>query len=236
MGLKAEINNLKHLRTKHRKDWASRAEEWQRQLQAEVRSRAELWHAGVLTPKSKGVTMAIDRKKLEEIFQRLGNSLHQPATLCVFGSSPGILLGQPARQTQDVDVWHTQSNYDDGDLARACSLIGVLYDPKEEVDPDAIYLQIVRPGIVALPSTFETETIARYGKLTVVMPAPVALSAAKLVRANENDVTDIVWWVRQRSITYNELEQSISRLPNRRHQETARENLVFVRLISDEKS
>ncbi|MEY4576914.1 MAG: hypothetical protein RL701_1617 [Pseudomonadota bacterium] len=176
--------------------------------------------------------MALDRNKLEEVFQKLGSALYEPATLCIFGSTPGILLGQPSRQTQDVDVWHAQSTYDAGDLSRACTLTGVLYDPKGEVQPDAVYLQIVRPGIVALPQGFETESIARYGKLTVVMPAPVVLSAAKLVRANENDLGDIVWWVRQRSISLQQLEQSIARLPNQRQQETALENLVFVRLVT----
>jgi uncharacterized nucleotidyltransferase DUF6036 len=176
--------------------------------------------------------MALDRGKLERVLKDLGNRLYQPTTLCIFGSAPAILLGQPARQTQDVDVWHPQSSYDAGDLARVCEDIGVLYDPRGELDPDSVYIQIVRPGVVALPTSFETESIAQYGRLKVVMPTPVALSAAKLVRATENDVNDIVWWVMQRSIDVKQLEASIEQLPDPRHREAARENLVFVRLIS----
>lgn len=175
--------------------------------------------------------MAIERRKLEEIFDRIGKALQRPATLCIFGSAPAILLGQPSRQTQDVDVWHPQSSYDAGDLSRACQATGVLFDPTEELDPHAIYLQIVRPGIVAMPPNFETETIGRYGNLTVVMPTPVVITAAKLVRGSERDIGDIVWWARHRSISLKQMEQSISRLPSPRHQETARENLVFVRLV-----
>jgi uncharacterized nucleotidyltransferase DUF6036 len=176
--------------------------------------------------------VALDRAKLEGVLKDLGSRLYQPTTLCIFGSAPAILLGQPARQTQDVDVWHPQSSYDAGDLARACEEIGVLYDPRSELNPDAVYVQIVRPGVVALPSSFETEAIGQYGRLKVVMPTPVALSAAKLVRATENDVNDIVWWVMQRSITLKQLEASIEQLPEHNHRETARENLIFVRLIS----
>jgi hypothetical protein len=176
--------------------------------------------------------MGIERQKLEELFQKLGAELNAPATLCIFGSAPAILLGQPSRQTQDVDVWHPKSNYDAGELARACAALGVLYDPRGELDPNAVYLQIVRPGIVALPSNFDTEAIGRYGRLTVVMPVPVVLSAAKLVRASENDISDIVWWVRHRSIGMKQLEQAIQQLPSQRQRETAEENLVIVRLVS----
>jgi len=178
--------------------------------------------------------MALESKKIEEMFHKLGQKLHLSTTLCIFGSSPAILLGQPARQTQDVDVWHPSSLYDAGDLSRACSQIGVLYNPTEEIDPDVIYIQIVRPGVVALPNKFETETIGRYGNLTVVMPAPVVLSAAKLVRASKNDVSDIVWWVQQRRINMHQIEQTIAQLPNQRDQEIARENLVIVRLVAGE--
>lgn len=176
--------------------------------------------------------MAINRKKIEELFQKLGDVLYKPTTLCIFGSTPAILLGQPARQTQDVDVWHPGSIYDAGDLKRACLQIGILYDPDGEIDPDAIYIQIVRPGLVALPAEFETETIAHYGNLRVVMPAPAVLSAAKLVRANENDVNDIVWWIRHSRIEMEQLAKVIARLPDPADRETAQENLVLVRLVA----
>ena len=176
--------------------------------------------------------MAIERKTVIELFEKLGRKLNQPTTLCVFGSAPAIMLGQPTRQTQVIDVWHSSSTYDAGDLARACSEIGVLYDPKGMINPDSVYIQIVRPGIVALPREFETETIDRYGNLTVVMPSPVVLSAAKLVRANENDVNDIVWWVRHSKIAIEQLEKVIGQLPSQADQETAKENLVLVQLVS----
>jgi hypothetical protein len=56
-----------------------------------------------------------------------------------------------------------------------------LYDPKDELDPDAVYVQIVQPGIVKLPLDFKVEILGRYGNLTVAMPDPALLSAVKLV-------------------------------------------------------
>jgi hypothetical protein len=85
-----------------------------------------------------------------------------------------------------------------------------------------------------LPADFETEMIGRYGQLTILMPAPVVLSTAKLVRSSEHDVNDIVWWTRQRTISLKQIENMIGHLANPLHQEAARENLVFVRLVTGE--
>lgn len=173
--------------------------------------------------------MAIDRWKLHEVFQRLGALLTEPTRLCVFGSAPAILQGQPARKTQDVDVWDPKSSYDMGALAHACSLLGVLYDPLGEVEPNATYLQIVRPGIVSLPGGFTTEPIARYANLTVVMPPPAVLSAAKLVRGHDRDIEDVRWWMRHRNLEMPQIKRAIETLPGSRHREAALENLVLLR-------
>ncbi|MGN6529208.1 MAG: hypothetical protein ACTHL8_22670 [Burkholderiaceae bacterium] len=47
-------------------------------------------------------------------------------------------------------------------------------------------------------------------------------------------MNDIVWWTRQRSITLQRLERTIEHLSRPIDQETARENLIFVRLIAGE--
>lgn len=176
--------------------------------------------------------MALDRNRIERIFQQLGKELTRPTTLCIFGSSPAIFCGQQSRQTQDIDVWHANSIYDSGELSRACSRAGVLYDPKGEIDPNSIYFQIVRPGIVALPKKFETESLAQYGNLNLVMPAPAILSAAKLVRANENDIRDVVWWIKSRNIKTRQIGEAIDQFPESGDKETAKENMVFIKLIS----
>lgn len=176
--------------------------------------------------------MAIDRNKLKRLFQELGAHLATPTTLCLFGSSPGILRGQQSRQTQDVDVWEPKSSFDNGELERACEKIGVLYDPQDEVDPDSVYLQIVSPGIVALPSDFQTEPLASYGNLHLVMPIPAVIAAAKLVRAYDRDIADIAWWIKQSNIDSRQIETAISQLPQPAQRENAKENMVIVQLVT----
>ena len=118
----------------------------------------------------------IDAECIRALFAELGRRLAGPTTLCLIGSTPGIASGQPGRQTADIDLCHERSLYDAGDLERACREIGVLYDPRGELEPDAIYIQLIRSGTVRLPPDFVVETIGRFGKLTVTMPRPEVLA------------------------------------------------------------
>lgn len=89
----------------------------------------------------------IDKGTIDHFLSELGKHLTLPTQLCVIGSGAAILSGQPDRQTPDLDIWHQQSDFDSGDLRQACEACGMLYDPKEDVDPDAVYLQIIRPAL-----------------------------------------------------------------------------------------
>jgi hypothetical protein len=176
--------------------------------------------------------MPIDRARVLAIFEALGSKLSRRTTLCLIGSTPAIMLGQDERQTQDIDVWHPGSDYDAGELARACLDLGVLFDPKGELDPEAVYLQIVRPGIVSLPASIEPEIIARFGELAIAMPSPAVIAAAKLTRASERDLEDVAWWVCQRALDLGGIEEAIERLPRAIDRETARDNMVIVKLVT----
>lgn len=175
--------------------------------------------------------MAFDRHGIVAFLTRLGSALRHPATLCLIGSTPAILAGQSQRQTGDIDVWDPASDFDYGDLEQACRVAGALFDPKSDLSPSDIYLQIVRPGVVALPRSFSSEVVARFGKLTVVMPPPAIIVASKLVRGDERDVDDVVWWLRQRNLGSTDVEEAISILPGVGDREVASENLVVVRLV-----
>jgi hypothetical protein len=175
--------------------------------------------------------MPLDRSRVLAVFEALGAGLSGPATLCLIGSAPAILSGQEERQTQDIDVWQPASQYDSGDLARACREAGVLFDPTGDLDPDAVYVQIVRPGIVSLPHDVELELVAQFGKLTLAMPPPAVLAAAKLTRASDRDLEDIVWWIRRRALDLDELSGAIERLPRAIDREAARDNMLVVRLV-----
>lgn len=144
------------------------------------------------------------------------------------------MSGQPERQTPDIDVWFPQSDFDVGDLKRACERSGLIYDPKDELGPDDIYLQIVRPGLIALPSEFMVEIIGRYGNLTLVMPVPELIVASKLARGSDSDIEDAVWWVRGRDLTDLQISTAIDRLATSTSRNAARENFILIQLVSKE--
>jgi len=175
--------------------------------------------------------MPIDGDTVTDVLARLGTALAKPTTLCLIGSTPGIATGQQDRQTPDLDVWHVKSDYDAGDLARACRELGIVFDPRGEIDPNQIYIQIIRPGVVRLPNEFDPEVIGRFGHLTVLMPPPEVIAATKLVRGSEVDIEDVVWWVKQRGLDAAGIQAVIDKLTNPYDRETAAENIVYVQLV-----
>jgi hypothetical protein len=86
---------------------------------------------------------------------------------------------------------------------------GLLYDPRSELDPDAIYVQIVRPGIVNLPTDFKLEILGEYGALKVAMPDAALLSVAKLVRGDPRDIEDVTWWVKERALGFDAIRAAV---------------------------
>jgi len=109
--------------------------------------------------------------------------------------------------------------------------LGVLWNPMSPPRTGQLYMQVVQPGIVNFPYRLETAPVFQRGLLTVVMPTPVLLSAAKLVRASPKDIQDICWWMQARSITLRQLEQNgVNRLENAEQRERARRELVTVRM------
>jgi hypothetical protein len=179
--------------------------------------------------------MGFDRKRLLEIFDALGGALTKPTTVCLIGSSPGIASGQPDRQTPDIDVWRSQSSYDETAFRKACEDAGILFDPRgEQLDPEAIYVQIIRKGLVNLPADFAVEVVGEFGNLRVVMPDPSLLVAAKLVRGTPRDVEDAAWWMRERALRADDIREAIGALPDPVQRETASENVVLVELVGSD--
>lgn len=176
--------------------------------------------------------MAIDSAAVSEIFERLGISLKRPTVLCLISSTPGIASGQAERQTPDMDVWFEASDFDTGDLSKACLDAGILFDPRGEIDPEQIYLQVVRPGVVRLPRDFVPELIGKFGNLRATMPPPEYIAAAKLMRGSEVDIDDVVWWVHQRGLDATDIERAIEQFPNERDRETAFENMIFIQFVT----
>jgi transcriptional regulator with XRE-family HTH domain len=182
--------------------------------------------------KEPSAATVIEKATLEGLLAALGETLAEPTTLCIVGSAAAILLGQPERQTPDIDIWGPESDFDIGALRRACAQAGLLYDPRGEVDPGAVYLQILRPGITMFPEHFAAERIGRFGKLTLVMPPPVLIVATKLARGLESDIEDAAWWMRERDLSIAAVEAAIALIPQADNREAARENLILIHLVA----
>jgi hypothetical protein len=176
--------------------------------------------------------LILDRGRLMRIFDGLGQKLGSPTTICVIGSTPGIVSGQPDRQSSGIDVWRQNSDYDTAEFAHACEELGLVFDPRGEIDSQAIYIQIVPPGIVKLPADLSIEVIGRFGALTIVMPEPAMLSAAKLVRGEPRDLEDVAWWMKERALSIAHISAAIGALPDEFQREAATENIILVELLS----
>ncbi|HEY1718811.1 MAG TPA: hypothetical protein VGH42_11045 [Verrucomicrobiae bacterium] len=94
------------------------------------------------------------------------------------------------RTSADLDIWKPASDYDRLELKTAAEKIGLLFDPKQTLDPKRPYLQLVEPGLTQL-GEFEPVLIDRIGRLQLFRPPVENLIAAKLIRAEPKDLGDI---------------------------------------------
>lgn len=182
----------------------------------------------------------IDRMKLIELLERMDRDARHQQRICLIGAAAIILLGRPARQTEDIDVWRQGSRLSEADLRRTAEQAGLIYDPKDDA-PKGPYIQIVNPGIVNLPQpkndvwpTGEKSRALWQGrKLTVICPPPSILAASKLVRASEVDLDDLTFLVGTIGVTKPQIERAIRCFPAQ-EQVDARENLDLLKVILDQ--
>ena len=177
--------------------------------------------------------MDINNTELENILNKLGDSLEKPASLLLIGSAVGIHMGQTGRFTSDIDVWLDGSDFDRADLARACAKAGVAFDPKGYETPEGAYLQIVGKGIVDIGSYKTERKMLRTGNLTVSSPPIENIVASKLLRASDKDMDDIVFLMATTATSLDEVARAIETL-DEKHIATARENLGLVELLLDD--
>ncbi len=182
--------------------------------------------------------MALNRDAIRELLEKLDASLTDPATICLIGSSATILLGQEARQTEDVDVWARASIVKVRELEAACEAAGLTFDPKDEF-PDVPYLQMVHPGIVQVPGWNaerrewfgEPERVVWQGeRLTVTVPPPRAIAASKLVRGEPQDLQDCLWLMAAHGVEAQAIMEAIRALP-RKEREKALDNMEILNLM-----
>jgi len=186
----------------------------------------------------------IDRKFLEGIFTRMDDALDADGastkqTLCVFGASAVLLYGSDTRQTQDVDVWRNASDINDRALARMAKGAQLDLNPTK-LEVDKLYLQIVTDGVVQLPLFSKDRNLWTGGKpsetlwtgknLTIIAPPPAVVAAAKMVRAEPQDIEDVVFIMAKKGLKIPDIKAAIATFPGE-VRERASENLVYLQLV-----
>jgi hypothetical protein len=172
--------------------------------------------------------MLIGKQQIIEKLQEIDSYLEEDQQICVIGSTATILMGQPNRNTEDVDVWSPASRIKARLLKAAVEKAGLLYDPQED-EPDKPYVQVVHPGIVQVPS-FNPETgkwldekssqIVWQGKhLTVSVPPMEAIVASKLIRFEARDAQDCIWILASKSTDATAIHRAIKKLPYERRED-----------------
>lgn len=174
-----------------------------------------------------GLTSAQWRTKLSEIAAHL----QQPTSLCLIGSAPGMFAGQPQRMSIDLDTWQEASKFAYADLQQACEKAGLLFNPRDELEPTTPYIQLVEVGIVQVGKFTQRTKLMEEGQLVVVRPPIENIIAAKLLRASPKDLTDIAFLAAHYDVTRDQVARVIRSFPAPKRQE-AQENLVYLATLT----
>ena len=182
--------------------------------------------------------MRIDAAKIKEVLDKVDAELAQAQTICVIGSTATILMGQPQRRTEDIDVWAKASIFDETQMREAATRAGLLFNPIED-EPGLPYIRIVHPGIVQIPG-YDPQSNTWLGqpprtlwtaeKLTVVCPPPEIIIASKMRRFEDRDIADSIWLMAESQIGADAVIEAIRNLPAR-FREEAEENFSILKHI-----
>ena len=139
------------------------------------------------------LNLQLDGEAWSAVLSDLSHALGKkgaPVRLCLIGSAACLFGGMDGRTSADLDIWKPVSDYDRAELKLAAEKAGLLFDPKQTLEPNRPYLQLVEPGLTQL-GVFEPVLIERIGRLQLYRPPVENLIAAKLLRAEPKDLGDI---------------------------------------------
>ena len=176
--------------------------------------------------------LQLDGEAWSAVLADLANALGKegsPLRLCLIGSAACLFGGMDGRTSAYLDIWKPASDYDRLELKTAVEKIGLLFDPKQTLDPDRPYLQLVEPGLTQL-GTFEPVLIERMGRLHLYRPPVENLIAAKLIRAEPKDLGDIRFLLSRHRPDLRRIQGIIAEF-NSQARERATENLVYLDVL-----
>ena len=116
------------------------------------------------------------------------------------------------------------------ELKRAVEEAGMLFDPKEVLEPDKPYIQMIDPGLCQTGKFEKTESIENFGALSVERPPIANLIAGKLVRGEPRDLEDIAFLLATFQPERADIEAAIKTMPTTA-KEKATENLVYLDVL-----
>lgn len=152
-----------------------------------------------------------------------------PVKLCLIGSAACLLGNMPGRTSRDLDVWKPSSTYDSMELKSAATEAGVVFNPKETIEPHDPYLQIVEPGIVQI-GEFEPVLMDRMGRLELYRPPIENIIASKLTRAADKDIQDILYLLKAHQPDTKKIKDVVKSFPQTARS-VAEKNLVYLEII-----
>ena len=165
---------------------------------------------------------------LGELAQALGKE-GPPLRLCLIGSAACLFGGMDGRTSADLDIWKPASDYDRLELKAAAEKAGLLFDPRQTLDPDRPYLQLIEPGLTQL-GAFEPVLIERMGRLQLFRPPIENLIAAKLIRADPKDLGDIRFLVSRHRPDLAAVRRIVAAFPLPAR-DRATENLIYLDVL-----
>lgn len=163
-----------------------------------------------------------------EIMARALGSDGAPVRLCLIGSAACLLGNMPERASRDLDVWKPASDYDTLQLRAAAEQAGIVFNPKEHIEPDDPYLQIVEPGIVQV-GEFAPVLMEKMGRLELYRPPIENIIASKLTRASEDDIQDILYLLKAHNPDKGKIEEIIRSFPTAANT-SGIENLIYLEI------
>lgn len=187
---------------------------------------------GIMPSFTMSVKLQLDGAAWSVVLADLAQALPKegpPIRLCLIGSAACLFGGMDGRTSADLDIWKPASDFDRLELQRAAEQAGLLFDPKQSLEPNRPYLQLVEPGLTQLGG-FEPVFIERMGRLHLYRPPVENLIAAKLIRAEPKDLADIQFLVSRHRPDLNRVREITAQF-NEPARERASGNLVYLQVL-----
>jgi len=139
--------------------------------------------------------------EIELFLHHLGERYTDPVDLYLLGGSALCFLGSP-RRTVDID--YTVSSQENGK-----SLVAAIDLLANEMQLELEFVPIEE--FIPLPADNELhhQLLGQFGKVSVYVYDPYAIALSKLARGFESDLQDVLFLLRQKIVTLDELTRYV---------------------------